>query len=70
MMAITSGLPSARIEKLFDDLTGRVEELEIAVRAALSFIQDRHYRYGAYDDRHAQAVVMALRGALANRERD
>lgn len=39
----------------------RIEELEMAVRAALSFVQERHPNHS---DGHAQLVVMALRGAL------
>ena len=45
----------------------RIEELEIAIRAALSFVQDRH---ADHNDGHAQMVIAALRGALRNRERD
>lgn len=45
----------------------RIEELEIAVRAALSFVQGRHTDH---NDGHAQTVIAALRGALAKRERD
>lgn len=42
----------------------RIEELEIAIRAALSFIQERHCDNGTYSDGHAEMVAMALRGAL------
>lgn len=45
----------------------RIEGLEIVVRAALSFVQERH---PDHDDGHARMVIMALRGALAERERD
>lgn len=44
----------------------RVEELEVAVRAALSFVQERFSDQGTYSDGHAQMVAMALRGALRN----
>jgi hypothetical protein len=39
----------------------RIEELEIALRAALSFIQERHTDH---NDGHAQMVIAAVRGAL------
>lgn len=39
----------------------RIAELECAVRAALSFVQERHTDHS---DGHAQMVAMALRGAL------
>jgi len=39
----------------------RIEELEIALRAALSFVQGRHTDH---NDGHAQMVIAALRGAL------
>jgi hypothetical protein len=48
-------------------LDARIDELQIAVRAALSFVQDRH---SDHNDGHAQMVIAALRGALRNRERD
>ena len=41
----------------------RIEELEVAVRAALSFAQERH---ADHSDGHAQMVIAALRGALRN----
>ncbi len=44
----------------------RIEELEIALRAALSFVQQRHTDH---DDGHAQMVIAAMRGAL-RKERD
>lgn len=39
----------------------RIDDLECAVRAALSFIQGR---YPDHSDGHAQMVIMALRGVL------
>lgn len=39
----------------------RIEDLEVVIRAALSFIQDRH---PSHDDGHAVMVIVALRGAL------
>ena len=45
----------------------RIEELEIAIRASLSFVQERHTDHS---DGHAQMVIAALRGALAKRDRD
>ncbi len=47
-----------------DELHARVEQLEIAIRAALSFVQGRH---ADTNDGHAQMVIAALRGALAKR---
>lgn len=44
----------------------RIEELEIALRAALSFIQGRH---PDHSDGHAQMVIAAIRGAL-RKDRD
>lgn len=44
----------------------RIEELEIALRAALSFMQERHTDH---NDGHAQMVIAAVRGAL-RKERD
>lgn len=46
------------------DYKERIEELEIAIRAALSFVQGRH---ADFNDGHAQMVIAALRGALAKR---
>jgi hypothetical protein len=43
----------------------RIEELEIVVRAALSYLQNQ-----PKDDGHAELLVCALRGALAKRARD
>ncbi len=40
----------------------RIEELEIAIRAALSFVQGRH---ADPNDGYARMVIAALRGALA-----
>lgn len=45
----------------------RIEDLEVVIRAALSFVQERHTDH---NDGHAQMVIFALRGALAKRERD
>lgn len=45
---------------------GRIEELETAIRAALSFVQGRH---PDHSDGHAQMVIAALRGALRNRNK-
>ena len=59
------GLPDRYHEA--SELKLRVEELEIAVRAALSFVQGRHTDQ---TDGHAQMVIAALRGALRNSERD
>jgi hypothetical protein len=53
--------------KEFRRLDARVEELEVVVRAALSFVQGRHMDH---NDGHAQMVIAAMRGALAKRERD
>lgn len=39
----------------------RVEDLEVALRAALSFLQERH---ADHSDGHAQMVITAVRGAL------
>lgn len=44
----------------------RIEELEVALRAALSFMQGRHTDHR---DGHAQMVIAALRGAL-RKDRD
>lgn len=44
----------------------RIEQLEIALRAALSFIQERHTNHG---DVRAQMVIAAVRGAL-RKDRD
>lgn len=44
----------------------RIEELEIALRAALSFVQGRH---PDHSDGHAQMVIAAIRGAL-RKDRD
>lgn len=49
-----------------DYLEQRVEDLEIVIRAALSFIQERH---SSHDDGHAVMVIAALRGALRNTNR-
>lgn len=53
--------------KLLKAACDRIEELEVALRAALSFVQERHTDH---NDGHAQMVIAALRGALRNRERD
>lgn len=45
----------------------RIEELEVAVRAALSYIQNQP---GSQGYGHAEMMIAALRGALAKRERD
>jgi len=45
----------------FKRLDARIEELEIALRAALSFVQERHTDH---NDGHAQMVIAAMRGAL------
>ncbi len=45
----------------------RIEDLEICIRAALSFMQERH---ADPNDGHALMVIAAMRGALAKRERD
>lgn len=45
----------------------RIEELEVCIRAALSFVQGRHTDP---NDGHAGMVIAAMRGALAKRERD
>lgn len=42
----------------------RIIALEIAIRAALSFVQGRH---ADSNDGHAQMVIAALRGALEKR---
>lgn len=42
-----------------------IEGLEVAIRAALSFVQERFSDQGTYSDGRAQMVAMALRGALA-----
>ena len=54
-----------------DERAARIEELEIAVRAALSFMQQRYDNDGRYSvgwaeiqDGHAKMVIAALRGAL------
>lgn len=57
----------ADLDCILADKAGRVEELEVAVRAALSFMQDRH---ASGDDGHAQMVIAALRGALRGFQRD
>jgi hypothetical protein len=57
----------AMIKELTEPLQRRVDELEVAARAALSFVQERH---ADHSDGHAQMVIAALRGALAKRERD
>lgn len=44
----------------------RIDELEVALRAALSFLQDRHTDHS---DGHAQMVIAAVRGAL-RKDRD
>lgn len=48
----------------FKRLDARVEELEIAIRAALSFVQGR---FPDHSDGHAVMVIAALRGALRNK---
>lgn len=45
----------------FKRLDKRIEELEIALRAALSFMQERHKDL---NDGHAAMVIAAVRGAL------
>jgi hypothetical protein len=46
----------------------RIAELEIAIRAALSYIQNQP---GSQGNGHAEMVIAALRGALRNSaERD
>jgi hypothetical protein len=45
----------------------RIGEMEICIRAALSFLQERHTDP---NDGHALMVIAALRGALAKRELD
>lgn len=49
-----------------DEKNARIEELEIALRAALSFMQGRHTDHS---DGHAQMVIAAVRGAL-RKDRD
>lgn len=44
----------------------RIEELEVALRAAVSFVQGRHTDP---EDGHARMVIAAIRGAL-RKERD
>ncbi len=44
----------------------RIEDLEIALRAALSFVQERH---ADPNDGHAVMVIAAVRGAL-RKDRD
>lgn len=53
--------------RLIKQACDRIEELEVAVRAALSFVQERH---PSHDDGHAVMVIAALRGALRSRARD
>lgn len=50
-----------------DEKNERIEDLEICIRAALSFVQQRHTDP---NDGHALMVIAAMRGALAKRERD
>ena len=52
--------------KALNQACGRIEELEIALRAALSFVQGRH---PDHSDGHAQMVIAAIRGAL-RKDRD
>jgi len=65
-VAIAAGDTSSRPRDWLEDVLGerdaRIEELEIAIRAALSFVQGRH---ADPNDGHARMVIAALRGALA-----
>ena len=47
--------------KMLDRQSKRIDELEIALRAALSFMQERH---ADHNDGHARMVIAAVRGAL------
>lgn len=47
-------------------MSARIEQLEIALRAALSFIQERH---ADHSDARARMVITAVRGAL-RKDRD
>lgn len=49
-----------------DQKSERIEQLEVVIRAALSFIQDRHR---SPEDGHAVMVTAALRGALRDGRR-
>jgi hypothetical protein len=44
-----------------DHLERRVEDLEVCIRAALSFMQER---FPDHSDGHAVMVIAAMRGAL------
>lgn len=48
-------------------LEKRIEELEIAVRAGLSFVQGR---FPDHSDGHAVMIIAALRGALRDSKRE
>jgi hypothetical protein len=69
----TSGSPdhASRLGRVIDatlkERDGRIEDLEIALRAALSFVQGRHTDP---NDGHAVMVIAAMRGALAKFERN
>lgn len=52
--------------RLMNAACDRIEELEIAVRAALSYIQNQP---GSNGNKHADQIIGALRGAL-RKERD
>ena len=53
-------------EKLIRQACDRIEELEVAVRAALSYIQNQPVSHG---NGHAEMIIAALRGAL-RKDRD
>lgn len=49
------------LERVEPQAAARIEELEVALRAALSFVQGRHTDH---NDGHAVMVIAAMRGAL------
>lgn len=53
--------------RLIRQACDRIEELEIAVRAALSYIQNQPVSHG---NGHAEMVIAALRGALRNGQKE
>lgn len=54
------------VSQYLDKQEARINDLEVVLRAALSFVQERHTEP---NDGHAIMVIAAMRGAL-RKERD
>lgn len=55
------------VSQYLDEQAERINDLEVVLRAALSFVQDRH---ADPNDGRAVMVIAAIRGALRKRVRE